>query len=328
MRCGVPAIDGLMADDPSVASLKQGDTGTPVEYLQDLLRGHGYSVLPDPRVPGYGSFGQLTQRSLSGYCQNHGLDANAGVTSAVLRDVITRRAEAATLSPAYLPLVLHQPFTSITRFIWLSSLFETRGEFCTLNLNTDRCGVSFGILQWAQRPGQLHTILEACATQAPGAFSAIMGEMEVLNYTARLNGGLNPAGWALDPAFELTKDPWKTKLLQLGADPAIQRVQLSVASSSYQTQLDRIEAWPGPAKSDRLQAFLLDLINQFGPGRVASEFEKLAGSSEAIIMQKLEDTFTALARPEFQAQVRARREFFRTTPLLSDAPLPSFPPTA
>jgi hypothetical protein len=40
-------------------------------------------------------------------------------------------------------------------------------------------------------------------------------------------------------------------------------------------------------------------------------------------MQKLEDAFTALSRPEFQPQVRARREFFRTTPLLSDQPPPT-----
>jgi hypothetical protein len=35
----------------------------------------------------------------------------------------------------------------------------------------------------------------------------------------------------------------------------------------------------------------------------------------------MEDAFTAIARLQFQPQVRARREFFRTTTMLSDQPL-------
>ena len=31
-------------------TLHQGSSGVAVGYLQDLLRGHGYSALPDPRV--------------------------------------------------------------------------------------------------------------------------------------------------------------------------------------------------------------------------------------------------------------------------------------
>lgn len=322
MNCGEPTVNGLLAGDASIQPLKQGASGPAVAYVQDLLRGHGYEGLPDPRVGGYGSYGEITAHAVADYCARNKLDGNAGTDSTVLRDLTTRPAPAAIFSPAYVPLVLGLPFTSTARFVWLSSLFETRGAFCTLNLNTDRCGVSFGILQWSQRPGQLHAILEASATQASASWTAIMGDTAVLGYTAKPDGGLNAEGWAADPAFELTKDPWKTKLLKLGADTGIQRVQFGFASSSYQAQLDRIQSWAGGAKSERLLAFLLDLVNQFGLSRVSRQFATLAGSGlgEMAIMQRLEDAFTLLSRAKFQPQVRARREFFRTTSLLSDQP--------
>jgi len=44
----------------------------------------------------------------------------------------------------------------------------------------------------------------------------------------------------------------------------------------------------------------------------------LPGKSEAGILKRLEDTFTYIARPPFRPPVRARREFFRTTSLVSD----------
>jgi hypothetical protein len=294
-----------------------------VGYLQDLLRGHGYSALPDPRVDGYGSFGQITLHALTDYCAKNGLNGGNGLDQTVLADLVSRVAPSAIFSPVYLPLVLSIPFTSITRFIWLSSLFETRGSFALLNLNTDRSGLSLGILQWAQRAGQLHTILAACADQAPDVWAAHMGDRSVVDYTAKENGGIDGNGWAKHPAFELTKEPWKSKLEALCADPAIQRVQTAVASTAYQTQFDRIQAWPGPPKSERLFAFLLDLGNQFGPGRVSQQFAALVttGAGESEIMQKLEDSFTALSSTAFQPRVRARREFFRTTSVLSDQPV-------
>jgi hypothetical protein len=117
-----------------------------------------------------------------------------------------------------------------------------------------------------------------------------MGGDTILDYTAKPNGGLDARGFAVDPAFELTKDPWKTRLEALGASLPMQRGF----------------------------AFLLDLANQFGPARVEQQYKLAAqpGVAEAEILKVMEDAFTAIARPQFQPQVRARREFFRTTTLL------------
>jgi hypothetical protein len=287
-----------------------------------LLRGHGYDFLPEPRVPWYGTYGLSTSHAVVDYRRKNGLPAADRADSALLRDLVQRPAPKAVVSIPFVTLVMKGLFTSLTRFVWLTSLFETGGAFGALNLNTDQCGVSFGILQWSQKPGQLHKLLLACQTEEPGEWVRIFGGTSILNHTARPNGGADAKGNSIDPDFELTKDPWKSRLLALGASPAMQRVQLDLASDTYLNELPEMAASAPNIRSERGLAFLLDLANQFGPGRIAEHYKTAAqpGTIEADILKQLEDAFTNLARPQFQPQVRARREFFRTTPLLSDDP--------
>ena len=322
MNCGDPTIDGLLAEEASIPNLATGANNHAVGYLQDLLRGHGYNLLPGPREPSYSIYGPATSRAVADYRRRNALAPGDSADSALLKDLVQRPAANAQLSPAYAPLVMNVLFTSITRFVWLTSLFETGGAFGSLNLNTDQCGVSFGILQWSQKPGQLHKLLLACNTEEPAEWSHIIGGTAILDHTAKPNGGVDARGYSVDPGFELTKDPWKARLLALGASPAMQRIQLALASDAYLTELTAIGATTPEIRSERGHAFLLDLANQFGPGRIAQHYQTAAqsGTTESEILKQLEDAFTNLARPQFQPQVRARREFFRTTPLLSDDP--------
>lgn len=288
------------------------------------MRGHGYRFLPDPRASSWGHYGSETGLAIADYRRKHALDPDKDrAGSGLFRDLIDRPAPKASIGPAYAPLVLDVAFTPILRFVWLTSLFETGGVFQTLNLNTDQCGTSFGILQWSQKPGQLHKFLEACSTREPTEWAGMMGENTILDYTSQPNGGLDAHGYAVDPAFELTKDPWKSKLQALGASLPMQRVQLDLASETYRAELDREAGYVSKTTSERGFAFLLDLANQFGPGRVERHYKLAAqtGVSEAAILKSMQDAFTAIAGLQFQPQVRARREFFRATTLLSDQPL-------
>jgi len=322
MNCGDPTIDGLLAEEASILNLTSGANGRAVEYLQDLLRGHGYNFLPDPRVAWYGKYGLSTSHAVTDYRRKNGLAPGDFADSALLKDLVRRPAPNAALSIPFVTLVLEGIFTSLTRFVWLTSLFETGGAFGTLNLNTDQCGVSFGILQWSQKPGQLHKLLLTCQSEEPEEWVRIFGDTAILDHTARPNGGVDARGDSVDPAFELTKDPWKSRLLALGKSPAMKTVQLNLASITYGRQLPSIAASTPRICSERGYAFLLDLANQFGPGRIGQYYKTAAqpGTTEAGILKQLEDAFTNLARPQFQPQVRARREFFRTTSLLSDTP--------
>jgi hypothetical protein len=165
MICGNSTIDGLLKGSVSVQPLFPGDNAPAVGYLQDLLRGHGYRFLPDPRSPSYGIYGSETCLAVREYRRKNGLAARDRAGSGLLRDVIVRAAPQAAIGPAYVPLVLDVAFTPILRFVWLTSLFETGGILGTLNLNTNQRGVSFGILQWSQKTGQLHKVLEACCAR-------------------------------------------------------------------------------------------------------------------------------------------------------------------
>jgi len=334
MECGNAIIDGLLERKPSALPLLPGQDIRAVGYLQDLLRGHGYAFLPDPRAATYSRYGSETRLAISAYRRKHDLDLTARkdcAGSGLLRDLVDRPAPAAAVCPAYIPLVLDVAFTPILRFVWLTSLFETGGVFENLNLNMDQCGVSFGILQWSQKAGQLHRILQSCRTREPAEWTRIMADHGItsgnalVDYTATANGGLNARGWAIDPAFELTKDPWRIMLVTLGASQPMQRVQLELASETYSVELARVTAYAGSDTSERVVAFLLDLANQFGPARVEEQYKRAAqpGVSESAILKSMEDAFIALARLQFQPQVRARREFFRTTKQLSDEPLPA-----
>jgi hypothetical protein len=325
MNCGDPIIDGLLTEEASIPSLTAGASSRAVGHLQDLLRGHGYNLLPDPRTTSYCTYGPSTSRDVADYRLKNGLAAGEAADSVLLKGLVQRPAPNAALSPAYAPLVMNIAFNSITRFVWLTSLFETGGAFGTLNLNTDQCGVSFGILQWSQKPGQLHKLLLACQTQEPAEWVRIIGGTAdgtaILDHTAKPNGGVDASGISIDPDLELTRDPWKSRLIALGASPAMQRVQVDLASEAYLNELTALTASAPTIRSERGLAFLLDLANQFGPGRIGPQYKSAAlpGATEAAILKQLEDAFTNLARQQFQPQVRARREFFRTTPLLSDS---------
>lgn len=323
MNCGDLIIDGFLAGDDSVKPLHPGADAPAVGHLHDLLRGHGYRFLPDARASSYCAYGSATRLAVRDYRRKNALPAGDHADSPLLRDIVSRPASHAGLGPAFVPLVLDVAFTPILRFVWLTSLFETGGAFATLNLNTDRCGVSFGILQWSQKPGRLHELLQACHDRAPAEWTRTMGGDSILDYTVKPNGGLDPDGCAIDPAFELTRDPWKSRLQSLGASLPIARVQLDLATATYRAELARQTAFARTVVSERGSAFLLDLANQFGGARVAQHYKTTAlpGVGESAILQSLEDAFTRIASSRFQPQVHARREFFRTTALLSDLPL-------
>lgn len=320
MNCGDSTIDGLLAGDALVKPLGPGGAAPAIGHLHDLLRGHGYCYLPDPRATYYSVYGSITRRAVADYRKKYGLGNGEVADAGLLRDAVSRAAPKAIIGPAYVPLVLDVAFTPVHRLVWLTALFETGGAFQKLNLNSDGCGVSFGILQWSQKAGQLHRVLQACHDREPEEWGRMVSGDAVLEYTAKVNGGLDAHGFAVEERFELTRDPWKSRLEALGSSLAMQRVQLALAAEAYSAERKRVTAYAGETASERTVAFLVDLTNQFGPGRVEQHYQEAArmGAGQEETLKAMEEAFTAMANARFQAQVRARREFFRTTHLLSD----------
>ena len=129
MNCGDSTIDGLLAGDASVKPLYPGADAPAVGYIQDLLRGHGCSSLPDPRAPYWGAYGSATSRAIVDYRRAHGLGFENQADSLLLRDLVSRPAPKAALGPAYVPLVLDVAFTQILRFVWLTVAIRDRKRF-------------------------------------------------------------------------------------------------------------------------------------------------------------------------------------------------------
>lgn len=115
----------------------------------------------------------------------------------------------------------------ILRVVRRTSKFEGRYDSC--NKNTDKRGLSWGIIQWVQAKGQLGVILAECAKADPEAFVRIFGEhnLDLLIVTNRPTDAerLAPVGGQL-----LWSPYWVARFEAAGAYEPFQRVQDNTAA--------------------------------------------------------------------------------------------------
>ena len=96
-------------------------------------------------------------------------------------------------------------------------------RFDALNLNTDRARLSFGLLQWAQRPGMLGQLLSAIQQQQPAEFTRVFGggdaelAQRLIEFTTQPSGGVDQMGQTTDPAFDLIREPWSASCFAISA---------------------------------------------------------------------------------------------------------------
>jgi hypothetical protein len=286
MTSGNPRIDSLLAGTAGVAGILPGDADVAsMGLVQDLLRGQGYNRLPDARDTSYGSYGNLTRQAIVDYRAAAGLDPAPGVDTALLADLVRRQPPNPVAARGSLTLALDMEFTPLLGVISLVSLFESAARFACLNLNTDRAGLSFGIIQWAQKPGRLHELLAAFRQTAPAALAGIVGSDALvdglLEHTARPGGGAE---------FDLIRDPWKSRFEAMGRNQELQKVQVRAAQAAFADSLARLAPATPLISSQRGTAFLLDLTNQHGDGGARSVYRTVAqaGMAEPPLLAAME----------------------------------------
>jgi hypothetical protein len=231
-------------------------------------------------------------------------------------------------------MVLDIAFTGMVRLVSLTSQFEGAGLFAAVNRNTDRAGLSFGLIQWAQKPGRLRELLQAFSDRERALYVQIFGggdevlAQSLLTHTAGTRGGTDASGHTLDPRFDLVSDEWVSRFREAGTTPALQRVQLDCASAAFTTALTRLQLVAPQLHSERAVAFMLDVANQHGDGGAADILRTVMrpGIAEADLLLAVERESVARVQRQFGdgAEVRStenRRSAFRTTTLLSDAAL-------
>jgi hypothetical protein len=281
----------------------------------------------------------MTRKALCDFQNSCGLPPDASLTAETMRQLAGLPAVDPRANRAYFSLTLGIPFTGIHRILALTAQMEGVGKFAALNLNTDFAGLSFGLIQWAQSPGRLVEIVSAFNEADADTFHRIFGDGDpalaegLIAHLKKPRGGVaEKTGLPTDPQFNLVASPWKERFTKAALHLDYQKVQVNTAVKAFEASLARIRQYDtaGLIKSERAVAFMLDVANQFGDGRVqkpaqppdrglAGIYRRVfrPGMGEQDLLKAVADATVAAMPARFQTGVRARRTLFLTTPLLS-----------
>jgi hypothetical protein len=328
---GISKIDQLLAGDGAPGIGPDDPDGDAVGIVQDLLLGLGFSGLPGIRDAARGRYGPRTTDSVRTFQQSCGLNPSGAVDEPTLQQMISKPATRPAASRGHLCLVLDLMYQGLTRVMSLTSQFEGAGLFGAINRNTDKAGLSYGLIQWAQKPGRLHEILAEFRKQEPDVFVKVLGGGDqaladgLVQHTAKAKGGVDDAGKTTDARFDLVQEPWLTRFRNAALDPALQKVQVSAALKAFGSSLAGIQGFAPQLKSERAIAFMLDLANQHGDGGARSIFTAAAqaGMTEMQLLAAIEAESVARVQKQFgpgaiTESTRNRRQAFRTSRMLSD----------
>jgi peptidoglycan hydrolase-like protein with peptidoglycan-binding domain len=330
-RTRIDRIDGLLAGTPGVAAVKPGDPDREaVGAIQDLLRGLGNRSLPDVRTASYGNFGSMTARAVREFRSSHGLPDSDAVDTDCLAAMAQAKPADPLASRSYVALGLDVEVGAMTYLMTLTGLWEANAKFALLNLNTDRAGLSFGVIQWAQKPGRLKEVLDAFHDADPARFAECFGGLvasRMLMHVAKENGGVDKnTGKTIDPDFNLVEAPWAGRFVNCGLDPFFQRIQVTLATIDAQSAFDAMKNHVPLIASERGIGFLLDTANQHGPNGALSIYGAVTrpGMAEGEVLKAMRDESVRRVSAQYgptsaEAQSTAsRRDWFLSTPVLSD----------
>ena len=119
----------------------------------------------------------------------------------------------------------------------IARVSKHEGTFDSLNLNRDGAGLSVGILQWSQRPGQLGVLLTAMAQADSERFVATFGRWSRELLVATRAASMEAVGGAV-----LWSEPWVSRFRAAGRDPVWQQVQVALARGGEHMR-GAVEAW-------------------------------------------------------------------------------------
>jgi peptidoglycan hydrolase-like protein with peptidoglycan-binding domain len=338
--CGVNQIDELMSGSSGARPLDATNADpAAIGCVQDFLICQGYKGLPGPLGTARGRYGPTTTQCVKDFQKSCGLAVTGQVDQSTLKAFVSRPASAPVASQGYLALVLDIPYEGMTRLMSLTSQFEGAGRFGAINANTDKAGLSYGLIQWAQKPLRLSELLSAFRDAEPQVFARIFGGGDaavadgVIRHTAKPRGGTDATGKTVDPKFDLIKDPWLSRFRAAALDPALQCVQVKTANAAFDASLARLRKFAPALKSERAIAFMLDVANQHGDGGARAIYDTVSGQAgaggEAALLLAIENESVRRVAKQFGVNsaeaksTRGRRDAFRTSTLLRDAPFES-----
>ena len=329
LLCGVARIDQLIAGTPANPITTGEADRDAIGIVQDLLVGHGFRSLPGLLSPQRGLFGSKTIDAVREFQSRCSLPSTGEVDAATLQRMIREQAPDARANQAYLTLVLGSQYAGMCRVLSLVAQMEGAGRFAALNLNTDNAGLSFGLIQWAQRPGRLVEILKAFRDARRDSFIGIFGNGDpaladdLITHVSRKNGGvIFETGVTVDPAFDLVAAPWTDRFHAAALLPLFQIVQVRTAVAAFEQSRLSLRTFAPALASERAISFMIDVANQFGDRGARNLFDTVSGPgmTEPDLLEAIADESVKRMPDRFKGGVRARRDMFLNSALLSDEP--------
>lgn len=324
---GIPRIDSLFQGQSAAVIGNSEPPGDAIGAIQDLLSGHGQLGLPNIMAANYGQFGSKTVAAIKAFQVQQGLPASGEIDANTLKSLLATRASKPRISQVYLSLVLGIPYHGLHKILSIVAQMEGVGKFGALNLNTDNAGLSYGIIQWAQRPGRLPELLRAFSASNRQLYIDIFGDGDaaladsLLAHVSKANGGVNAkTGVTLNAAFNLIARPWTDRFEQATLQRPFQVAQVQTAAQVFRLSLNKIRSYAPEISSERGIAFMLDVANQFGDGGLKKLYAQThrPGMAEMDILDAIADESVERLPDKFKQGVRARRDGFLQTARLGD----------
>ena len=331
-RTGLTQIDALLDGQATQPLAVDNCTTETVGFLQDLLIGHAFPRIPGPLGTARGTFGPRTTEAIREFQQARGLPVTGTVDAQTLRSFVAPGWPKPIACCGYVSLILDLTFDGMVRLVSITSQFEGAGLFAAMNRNTDTAGLSFGLIQWAQKPLRLNELLRAFQSREPAEFARIFGggdaalAQALIAHTAKRRGGTDDTGVTIDPKFDLIAPPWDQRFIEAGKSQKLQRVQLDLAVEDFTRSFTSLQTAAPQIRSERGIAFMLDVANQHGDGgaRDIVRTVQRPGMSEPELLLAVHEESVSRVRAKFGdgrpevASTQNRRQAFRTTALLSD----------
>ncbi len=190
---------------------------------------------------------------------------------------------------------------------WVS---RREGKPDSLNRNLDGNGLSYGILQWTQKSGNLGILLAAMREADPAGFASIFGTewRRVVEVTAR--GSLEPVDGA-----NLWEEPWASRFTAAGRHAPFVEVQWSLAQAGdHWRGAEDVAARLG-VRTERSMTLFFDRSVHQGPAGVARTAERLLagyardGRSSVPYLQLLVD-FSAFSAAPFRRTTQPTSPYY------------------
>ena len=248
------------------------------------------------------------------------------------------------------------PYSAFRRVVIAYVAQHEGGQIGTsaINANSDGAGLSYGLIQWAQRPGGLGKVLAKMQQRDPQAFAQTFGIpwQELLRVTNASDeaGRMAPVGGVL-----LWQEPWISRFRQSGAYLPFVEAQWDMAENGEHMKGAEKAARILGVFSQRALTLLYDRAVQQGAYAIPKHAQEVAdryaaqgvrpGERQILLdfQRQAASGFSSANQPgsswrpvgdvwhkfrgsiDLYADVMKRSDHVLNDPMLSDAPLPGFP---